>query len=176
MRPIYVMLIGLPASGKSTLAKMIVEAFPRFHWHVASTDSYIEAEAERLGKTYNEVFNATIKEAHRSLDSGLALAFKGNYDIIHDQTNLTIKSRAKKLALVPANYVKVGLLCEVDPDIRRKRLDNRPGKTIPNDVDTKMAASFERADVGEFDWSRMAKDWREVLTPIMQERTSHGVW
>jgi adenylate kinase family enzyme len=102
MKPLYVMLIGLPGSGKSTLAKVIQAAHPGANWHVVSTDDYIEAEAAKRGTTYDAVFKETIDEATTRMNVLRGEAMAARRNIIHDQTNLTIKSRARKLAGIPA--------------------------------------------------------------------------
>ena len=56
--PTIYMLIGVPASGKSTWVEQ-----NKGNALVISTDNLIEAYAANLGKTYNEVFKEQIKIA-----------------------------------------------------------------------------------------------------------------
>src|ERR1700677_2451166 len=132
------MLIGLPASGKTTLAGKIVRRYPAANWAILSTDTYIEMEAARLGLSYNAAFPDAINAATQDMKAVRATALSTRRNIVHDQTNLTTKSRARKLADIPSDYVKVGLLCDVSQLERQNRLASRPGKAIPTDVDAKM--------------------------------------
>ncbi len=91
------MLSGIPTSGKSTYVSRLLEK-PEFNNAVVlSTDNYIQKIADQENLTYDEVFDKTIKDANKQLNLDLSEAIKNNRSIIHDQTNLTIKSRAKKL-------------------------------------------------------------------------------
>lgn len=163
MRPIYIMLIGLPASGKSTLAARIRRQYPDVQWWKISTDDYIDAEAANRGLTYTEVFKDTIDAAtkHASARRTFALGLHGN--IIHDQTNLTIKSRARKLIDIPPAYIKVGILCDALEMMRRQRLLDRPGKVIPDDIDARMRAELALPSTPEFDAVGTAANWQWLL-------------
>ena len=62
-----------------------------------------------------------------------------------DQTNLTAKSRARKLAAIPKSYKRVAVVVPThitDPARWRAQLE-RPGKTIPEDVIDQMIQNFE---------------------------------
>lgn len=148
MEPTCYMMVGLPASGKSTRVQDMT--FMNLDVFVYSTDRLIEEAAERQGITYDEAFEDNIKAATRSMDEMLIVAIQYNQDIIWDQTNLTRKSRAKKLARIPAHYRKVA---EVLPELPftewEKRLNSRPGKTIPTHILSNMYSSFEPPSVDE---------------------------
>lgn len=151
VRPLYVMLIGLPASGKTTLCRDIQTAYPDKNWHVVSTDDYLEAKAAQRGVTYNEVFQELIDDATKDINADRAAALAAGRNILHDQTNLTAKSRGKKMSSVPKTYCTTGLMVKAPPEERASRLVSRLGKVISPDVDQKMAASFEEPSAKEFD-------------------------
>ena len=63
-----IMLCGIPTSGKSTYVEKLKKLD---YWKdavVLSTDNYIEKQAQRLGLTYNQVFDDVIKDATRELE------------------------------------------------------------------------------------------------------------
>ena len=143
--PFYTMLIGLPASGKSTHRKLIEDEnkYNHYDYYVYSSDDLIVNYAESIGKTYNDVFQDYIKEATSISESLLDDAFSKNKDIIDDHTNLSIKTRKKKLQKIPSHYVKSAIiLLTPDHDEWNRRLSNRPGKTIPKHVLESMVNSF----------------------------------
>jgi len=138
------MLVGLPASGKSTYIKSVLQKNPDFT--VLSTDDYIEHKAREQKSTYSEVFQTYIKEATRNMYNELQSALKERKNIIWDQTNLTANSRKKKLANVPNIYFKEAIMFIISDDELLKRVAKRKeedGKEIPLHVLRNMKNNFE---------------------------------
>jgi predicted kinase len=139
MSKVYVM-VGVPGSGKSTWisnqdwAKDCV---------VVSSDHLIEAEAERQGKTYNDVFKEYINEAISLMLDQVIEARDAGKDIIWDQTSVNAKSRKKKFSMLP-DYDHIAVVFDV-PSLEEldKRLASRPGKTIPKEIVSSMINTFE---------------------------------
>lgn len=135
-------LIGVPGSGKSTwIAKAPVD------WNntvVASTDNYVEQEAKRQGKTYTEVFKDVMPDAVNHMAKTVVDAVRNKQDIIWDQTSTTRHTRAKKFRMLPKDYEVIGVVFPT-PDSKElaRRLGNRPGKTIPDEVIQSMISKWE---------------------------------
>lgn len=137
--PTFYMLIGVPASGKSTWREANAK-----NAEIISTDDIIEKIADGQNKTYDEVFKDNIKAATSIAARRAKSAFADERDIVWDQTNLTRKSRASKLSMVPKHYKKVAIYFPTPhPEVHKKRLAGRPGKTIPDYVLDSMAKSLE---------------------------------
>lgn len=149
--PTCEVLIGLPATGKSTLVKKLKN--PK-SW-VYSTDAYIELAAMVKGKTYDEVFKEEINTATSDANEYLTNAIAIRADVIWDQTNLTEKKRKKIINRmksfgyeVNAHYIHSPH--EVDDIIEwQDRLASRQGKTIPNEVMRNMCTSFTAPNLDE---------------------------
>ena len=138
--PTLYMLIGVPASGKSTWVKQ-----NKGSALVASSDDYIEKQAEKMGSTYSDVFDDFIKAANTYAVSTARRAFSDNMDLIWDQTNLTKNGRKNKLKMVPNSYKKVAVFFPTPhEDVLKKRLAGRPGKTVPDYVISSMIKTIER--------------------------------
>jgi adenylate kinase len=88
-------MVGLPGLGKSTLLNFVDN--PEFGdtVFVYSTDRYIENAADRLGKTYDDVFEEYVGSATKYMNDALNRAIKDGVDVYWDQTNLGVKKRAK---------------------------------------------------------------------------------
>ena len=140
--PLFIVLVGLPGSGKSTYVKLFTENDPTTV--VVSTDGIIENFAAHHGKTYDDVFEEAIKPATKLAQSKMDLGFKARSTIIVDQTNLGMKKRKKLLSQVPEGYTKVARYFEIDEGLRQQRLLGRPGKTIPAHIDANMRESYVR--------------------------------
>lgn len=132
------MLVGVPASGKSTWInsyQFIADPI------VLSTDNYIEQQAAAAGKTYNEVFDAVIGDANDHLWKTAYSAFRANAVVVWDQTNLDVKGRRYKLSKVPVHYSKIAVYFNTPSrEEHARRLNNRPGKAIPQQVINSMVA------------------------------------
>lgn len=159
-RPTLTMLVGVPAAGKSTWLKE--QGFwDRDDVMILSTDNFIETVASGERKTYSEVFSKAIKYAEKNLDEALDYALKLDMDIVWDQTNLTRKTRERKLRRIPARYRKVAKVFLTPSDKEWKDRLNSPeraGKNISSVILQSMAATFEQPTVDEgFD---------EIITPV----------
>jgi len=150
--PVCTVMVGLPATGKSTLVifqELLYEKIdlPLF---VYSTDKFIEEAATHFGITYNEAFEDNIKAATDSMNALLDAAIKERQDIIWDQTNLSVKKRAKIIRRMREAGYQVRCECIVPPeaghisDLKdlKHRLEGRPGKTIPPHVMSSMWESY----------------------------------
>ena len=133
-------LVGVPASGKSTWVE-------NQDWALTcakvSTDKWVEIYAKEVGRTYSEVFTDFMPTAVDLMAKEVVVARSMKRDIIWDQTSTTVKSRAKKFAMLP-DYEHIAVVFKT-PEHKElmSRLLNRPGKEIPDHVIASMIASWE---------------------------------
>lgn len=196
LRPICYMLIGIPGSGKTT---WVLKNHPSLSY--ASTDKYIDQWAAEVGKTYNDVFESSIKPAISQMLDDVSNFMYNQLDFVWDQTNLTKKSRANKLCrLIKEDYKIIGVIFET-PKNFEERLASRPGKNIPANVMESMIKNFEMPSLSEVflklllpkmsniffvsdlhayhrriqefcPTTRKGKDWEEMTEILMQNLTS----
>jgi len=139
MSKVYI-LVGVPASGKTT---WLMNQSWIVGMEYVSTDFYVEKFAKRLGKTYNEVFDDVMPRAVRLMARAVNRARVAGRDIIWDQTNTTVKSRAKKFRMLP-DYQHIAVVFDTpEPNEHARRLAGRPGKSIPDHVVRSMIDNFE---------------------------------
>ena len=147
-QPMYVMLIGIPCSGKSTFIEQLKKSVTDFdsYFVIASTDKLIDIEAQKQGITYSAVFDTlNHKVLAMQMKSEIHEAIASEKSIIHDQTNLSVKSRSAKLSSVPGTYIKIALNFNVDDKILAERMTKREKSTvkiIPPYVMKSMVASY----------------------------------
>lgn len=159
----FYMLVGLPGTGKSTWTDKFKRKYKEEQFHTAfksnqlvewklsiiSTDDIIQFIADQHRLTYNQIFdNITYSFAEKMSYKLAKFAFDRNDIVIWDQTNLTIKSRAKKLSLVPSHYKKVCVMFGV-PDDLTERLRSRVGKHIPDNVMMNMIKNYQQPTITE---------------------------
>jgi len=138
--PTCYQLIGVPGSGKSTWIKNQPWAKDAV---VVSTDNHVEDYAEKMSKTYSEVFDKYMPTAVQLMTDDVINARKNNLDIIWDQTSTTVASRKRKFKMLP-NYKHIAVVFTTpNTEELKKRLGSRPGKTIPDHVIRSMINNFE---------------------------------
>ena len=137
-----VFLVGVPAAGKSTWMK-------NQDWVddtcIISTDTIIEEVASEYGMTYDEAFKNLIGFAEQVMWNDLKLAAEDGDPIYIDRTNLTAKGRKKFIDyLKPFGYEFEAVVFPTpDRDEWERRLNSRPGKTIPEHVLESMERNFQ---------------------------------
>lgn len=149
----FIMLVGLPACGKTTWAEQYVRN--RFNYSIISTDDFYEQYAYTMRITYQEAFEKVdFKDAQRYFDTMLNNALEMNKNIIWDQTNLNTLSRRKKLKKIPDKYLKIARVFDVDEKTRVKQSEKRwfeTGKSIPLNAIQRMKQTCDYNEVNLID-------------------------
>ena len=141
--PECVILVGIPCSGKSTYAEKL-KTIP--YWSnsvILSTDNYIEKVAQEHNTTYREIFDECIDEATRQLELAFIEAKDKGKNLIWDQTNISRKTRKKKLSKLPSLYARGVIYFDVTLEEALRRNENREGKYIPKSVLKRMYHQLE---------------------------------
>ena len=110
---------------------------------VLSTDNYIEKVAQEHNTTYSEIFEDCIDEATRQLELAFIMAKDKGKNLIWDQTNLSRKTRKKKLSKLPSLYAKGVIYFDITLEEALRRNENREGKYIPKSVLKRMYHQLE---------------------------------
>jgi predicted kinase len=155
----FVMLVGLPGAGKSTMAVEKYAADPDAV--VITSDTILEGIAADKNITYAQAFAEHMGEANAACFAQAREAFAAGKKVVWDQTNLSIDDRARKLALVPDDYFKTAFAFELSKDELADRFIARfheTGKAVAPESMDKMAKSYERP--GRFE----GFDYVEVIT------------
>jgi len=139
-------LCGVPASGKTTWTKKQVWALGLT---IVSTDPFVEDYARSEGKTYSDVFEEAMPMAIEQMLEQVVRARELRHCLIWDQTSTTVRSRARKFRMLP-DYDHICVVFET-PDRAElsRRLESRPGKTIPQEVMETMIENFESPTIEE---------------------------
>lgn len=144
--PTVYMMIGLPGVGKSTWIDKKIEGKNNFA--IVSTDDFISELGKLYGMTYNEMYDdITYSFAEKMMYKIAKKMIDEKKDIYWDQTNLTVKTRKRKLGLFPKDYKRVYVVFDI-PEDHDKRLD-RPGKIIPKHVLESMKNKYQEPSSNE---------------------------
>lgn len=165
--PVFVMMAGLPGSGKSTYARKILA--PRFNASIYSSDKIIEEHAAATGKTYEDVFREFYSEAKRRYFEQLQKALADRKNVIVDRTHLDAANRKPPLDLVPKHYRKLCyIIVPIKPDVLHERQKlHRQDKIIPLEVLESMYENY-----------RMPKDSEgfDEVVYISQDLVDQTLW
>ena len=149
--PKLIMMSGIPTCGKSTYVQNGIDysELSDEGFTYLSTDNYIQEKAKKEGLTYDEIFDYTIKEATEEMYKLLEFAIQSKMNVIWDQTNLTVKSRRKKLKRIPKDYEKVAVYRKIPLETAMLRNQERPGKIIPPNTLRDMHKVFQPPTLDE---------------------------
>lgn len=144
--PTAYILVGVPGSGKST---WIASQNWARHCEIVSTDDLVEAYARSVNKSYNDVFQSFMPSAVEMMTQQVQEAVALGKDIIWDQTSTTVKTRKKKFRMLPGYKMIAVVFKTPEEEEWKRRLNSRPGKSIPEGVLKSMSEGFEHPTVEE---------------------------
>jgi predicted kinase len=102
-KKVYI-LIGLPATGKTTFRKSIMEKEPGQNWVAVSIDDIIERAASEASITFDAMFYKFSRAATRQATLAARDAYENGRSVVWDATNPTKKIRAEKIRKIPEGY------------------------------------------------------------------------
>lgn len=142
-------MVGLPGCGKTYWIQNRSNYLSEDNTYCLSTDDIIENIAAEYNVTYDDAWDKLIKFASYITDKEVREAIEAKKNVYWDQTNLSVSSRKRKLALFPKDYEKIAVVA-LPPVLKvwEKRLA-REGKTIPDHILENMQGSYEMPTVDE---------------------------
>ena len=150
-QPICYFLIGLPGSGKSTWADDLIIKNPELE--IVSMDYFIEQEAVRQNKKYNDVYREFAETAEKLMKQKLSEIIKEKKSFIWDQINISENIRRKKIARLKQNKYEIHAIAfSLNEETWKNRLDNRVnlgGKIISKKVLEEMKQNFVFPNINE---------------------------
>lgn len=170
----FIMFIGLPGMGKTTFIDENQGTITSTYGvdAVISSDAVIEDIAAQRGLTYSEVFQDSVKPATEYVNVMINLLSLQQRNFILDQTNLTVKSREKKLNRLwhKQNYNKIAVVFN---DLNEEELDKRlyvraqeEGKIISKQLIADFRARFELPSISEgFNHIFSSDEFKKTLAP-----------
>mmetsp|Transcript_9615 Transcript_9615/g.31403 ORF Transcript_9615/g.31403 Transcript_9615/m.31403 type:complete len:324 (-) Transcript_9615:161-1132(-) len=157
-RGVLVALIGLPAAGKSTLARQLGEDAEWIRF-----DDDLEAAVTVSGRFDEETWRASRAKALARVGEALS---QGKALVLADDNCFYRSMRHTLFKLARDSfYAFATVFLDVDVDVAIARNAARTDDRVPDDTITKMAAIFERPDPDDHPWERHSLVLRDGEPP-----------
>merc|ERR1740123_2040856 len=142
-----VMMVGLPASGKTTWVEKHVADNPEKQYNVISTTTMINkmtVNGEPRKKHHTGKWELVVQKATRSLQEMLRAASQRRRNVIIDQTNVYGNAQKRKSRPFEGFQRRAVVLVPSDEDYkaRCKAQEDAGSKDIPDDAIMEMKANF----------------------------------
>merc|ERR1719507_1161394 len=142
-----VMMVGLPASGKTTWVEKHVTDNPEKQYNVISTTTMINkmtVNGEPRKKHHTGKWGLVVQKATRSLQEMLRAASQRRRNVIIDQTNVYGNAQKRKSRPFEGFQRRAVVLvpCDEDYKARCKAQEDAGCKDIPDDAIMEMKANF----------------------------------
>ncbi|WOL03444.1 hypothetical protein Cni_G12164 [Canna indica] len=142
-----IMMVGLPASGKTTWAEKWIKEHPEKRYVLLGTNlalDQMKVPGLMRKNNYGERFERLMNRATGIFNTLLSRASKTPRNYILDQTNVYKNARNRKLKAF-VNYHKIAVVIFPTPDELRIRADKRfkeMGKEVPAEAVNEMIANY----------------------------------
>ena len=175
-----IMMVGLPASGKTFWAENYCKYHPEKRYYMLGTNNIIDKmriSGLTRKRNYHGRWDVLIKQATGCLNTWFKIAEKRVRNYILDQTNVYFTARRRKMnnfrgykriACVIVNEEKV--LAE-----RSAKREREEGKIVPQEAVMEMKANFSLPEVGEsFDEVRFIEERPPKAFDLVKMFTEEG--
>lgn len=150
MKPKFIMLVGIPGSGKTTYATILTLVTDAIHLSSDGIRAELYGDEATQGNP-SEVFEIMHKRTLEALASG--------FDVIYDATNITRKDRASIISKLPEHVRIECHVMQTPIEICIKR-DFERTRSVGKHVIDRMFKRFQAPEYDEgFDSIAYVEDW-----------------
>uniref|UniRef100_A0A674C590 Heterogeneous nuclear ribonucleoprotein U-like protein 1 n=1 Tax=Salmo trutta TaxID=8032 RepID=A0A674C590_SALTR len=149
------MMVGLPASGKTTWASKHATEHPAKKYNILGTNAIMEkmkVMGLRRQKNYAGRWDVLIQQATQCLNRLIQIAARKKRNYILDQTNVYGSAQRRKMRPFEGFQRKAIVICPTDEDLKERTLKrtDEEGKDVPDHAVLEMKANFVLPEAGEF--------------------------
>ncbi|XP_063168300.1 heterogeneous nuclear ribonucleoprotein U-like protein 1 [Candoia aspera] len=149
------MMVGLPAAGKTTWAIKHAAANPGKKYNILGTNAIMDkmrVMGLRRQRNYAGRWDVLIQQATQCLNRLIQIAARKKRNYILDQTNVYGSAQRRKMRPFEGFQRKAIVICPTDEDLKDrtiKRTDEE-GKDVPDHAVLEMKANFALPEAGDF--------------------------
>ncbi|KAK7883044.1 hypothetical protein WMY93_029218 [Mugilogobius chulae] len=149
------LMVGLPACGKTTWAMKHAEAYPEKKYNVLGTNAIMDkmkVMGLRRQRNYSGRWDTLIQQATQCLNRLIEIAARKRRNYILDQTNVYGSARRRKMRPFEGFQRKAIVICPTDEDLKERTLKqtNEQGKDVPDHAVLEMKANFTLPEACDF--------------------------
>ncbi|TKS80680.1 Heterogeneous nuclear ribonucleoprotein U-like protein 1 [Collichthys lucidus] len=149
------MMVGLPACGKTTWAIKHAETNPEKKYNILGTNAIMDkmkVMGLRRQKNYAGRWDVLIQQATQCLNRLIEIAARKRRNYILDQTNVYGSARRRKMRPFEGFQRKAIVICPTDEDLKERTLKqtNEQGKDVPDHAVLEMKANFTLPEACDF--------------------------
>ncbi|TNN66601.1 Heterogeneous nuclear ribonucleoprotein U-like protein 1 [Liparis tanakae] len=157
------MMVGLPACGKTTWAIKYAETNPEKKYNILGTNAIMDkmkVMGLRRQKNYSGRWDVLIQQATQCLNRLIEIAARKRRNYILDQTNVYGSARRRKMRPFEGFQRKAIVICPTDEDLKERTLKqtNEQGKDVPDHAVLEMKASYNRGSYNQNRWGSSYRD------------------
>ncbi|KAK5869116.1 hypothetical protein PBY51_010073 [Eleginops maclovinus] len=166
------MMVGLPACGKTTWATKYAETNPEKKYNILGTNAIMDkmkVMGLRRQKNYSGRWDLLIQQATQCLNRLIEIAARKRRNYILDQTNVYGSARRRKMRPFEGFQRKAIVICPTDEDLKERTLKqtNEQGKDVPDHAVLEMKANFTIPEACDFleevTFAELQRDEAETL-------------
>ncbi|XP_061637350.1 heterogeneous nuclear ribonucleoprotein U-like protein 1 isoform X2 [Phyllopteryx taeniolatus] len=149
------MMVGLPACGKTTWAIKHAETNPEKKFNILGTNAIMD-KMKMMGlrrqRNYAGRWDVLIQQATQCLNRLIEIAARKRRNYILDQTNVYGSARRRKMRPFEGFQRKAIVICPTDEDFKERTLKqtNEQGKDVPDHAVLEMKANFTLPEACDF--------------------------
>ncbi|XP_068210926.1 heterogeneous nuclear ribonucleoprotein U-like protein 1 isoform X1 [Palaemon carinicauda] len=171
-----IMMVGLPACGKTTWVEKYCKEHPEKKFYVLGTNFLIDkmkVNGLARKRNYHGRWDVLIDKCTKCLNKLLGMSYSEKRNFIIDQTNVYPSARKRKMKGFPGFYRKAVVIVPDDAEFQRRteKQISKEGKNVPDSAILEMKANFTLPEVDEeiFDAVDFVELDREEATKLVEQ-------
>ncbi|TKC45912.1 hypothetical protein EI555_005171 [Monodon monoceros] len=149
------MMVGLPATGKTTWAIKHAASNPSKKYNILGTNAIMDkmqVMGLRRQRNYTGRWDVLIQQATQCFNRLMQIAARKKRSYILDQTNVYGSTQRRKMRPYEGSQHKAIAICPTDEDLKDRTIkqNDEEAKDVPDHAVLEMKANFMLPDVGDF--------------------------
>lgn len=175
-----IMMVGLPAAGKTTWVEQYCKENVDKKYNVLGTNFLIDkmkVNGLPRRRNYAGRWEVLIERCTKCLNKLLELSYKRRRNFIIDQTNVYPSAQRRKMKGFAGFKRRAVVICPTDEDLKKRteKRENEEGKDVPDKAVLEMKANFKLPEEGDlFDSVEFVELQREESQKLVEQYNKEG--